>query len=91
MQMNLELPAEFQAELRNSVTNIVADALQGIAPTKPVPQYMGKGQVCEYLNISRNTLDSWIRKGTAPRFTLIGGTYRFKRTDIDLFMSEHAK
>lgn len=91
MQMNLELPAEFQAELRNSVTGIVADALQGIAPTKPVPQYMGKGGVCDYLNISRNTLDTWIRKGTAPRYTLIGGTYRFKRSEVDKFMLDHSK
>lgn len=90
MQMNLELPAEFQAELRNSVTGIVADVLQGAIQNKPVPEYMGKGGVCEYLNISRGTLDTWIRKGIAPRYTLLGGTYRFKRTEVDSFMLDHS-
>lgn len=90
MQMNLELPVEFQTELRNSVTGIVADVLQGATQNKLVPEYMGKGDVCKYLNISRNTLDTWIRKDKAPRYTLIGGTYRFKRTEIDRFMLDHS-
>lgn len=86
MQMNLELPQEFQTELKETVSQIVTDAMNGVAPVKEIPEYLSKGQVCEYLNISRATLDAWIRKGKAPRYALIGGVYRFKRTDVDSFM-----
>lgn len=91
MQMNFEMPAEFETELQNSVSKVVAEVLSGTDLSKQVPEYMGKGEVCKYLNISRNTLDTWIRKGQAPRYTLIGGTYRFKRSEIDKFMLDHSK
>lgn len=90
MQMNFEMPAEFETELQRSVTKIVSEAVEGVGTNKQYPAYMGKGQVCEYLNISRNTLDTWIRKGIAPRYTLLGGTYRFKRTEVDSFMLDHS-
>src|SRR5699024_11750336 len=80
MKKNLEIQQEFQTELKETVSQIVTDAMNGVAPVKEIPEYLSKGQVCEYLNISRATLDAWIRKGKAPRYALIGGVYQDRKS-----------
>lgn len=42
--------------------------------------YLNKKQTCEYLNISNNTLDSWIKKGLPT--IRIGKTVRFDKNEI---------
>ena len=46
-------------------------------------QLMRASEVCEYLSIAQQTLDSWIYQGklTIP-FYKVGGQYRFKREDV---------
>ncbi|MFH6637008.1 helix-turn-helix domain-containing protein [Streptococcus suis] len=46
--------------------------------------YMNKKQACEYLGISNNTLDSWIKQGLPS--IKIGKTVRFNKQAIDAWL-----
>ena len=46
--------------------------------------YLNKKQACEYLGISNNTLDEWIRKGLPS--IKIGKTVRFNKQAIDSWL-----
>lgn len=52
-------------------------------------RYMNKKQTCNYLQISNNTLDSWIRQGL-PKITISGST-RFDKFAIDEWLASLAK
>lgn len=46
--------------------------------------FLNKRQTCDYLGISNNTLDSWIRKGLPV--VRIGKTVRFDKTEINRWL-----
>ncbi|HFI0580391.1 TPA: helix-turn-helix domain-containing protein, partial [Streptococcus suis] len=46
--------------------------------------YLNKKQACEYLGISNNTLDSWIKQGLPS--IKIGKTVRFNKQAIDAWL-----
>ncbi|HEL1995056.1 TPA: helix-turn-helix domain-containing protein [Streptococcus suis] len=46
--------------------------------------FLNKQQACEYLGISNNTLDSWIRKGLPV--IRIGKTVRFDKAEINRWL-----
>lgn len=50
---------------------------------------MNKKQTCNYLQISNNTLDSWIREGLP--FIKINGSNRFDRVAVDKWLTNVAK
>ena len=52
-------------------------------------RYMNKKQTCNYLQITNNTLDSWIKQGL-PKITISGST-RFDKVAIDDWLSNLAK
>ncbi|AQP41321.1 helix-turn-helix domain-containing protein [Streptococcus gallolyticus] len=43
--------------------------------------FLNKQQACDYLGISNNTLDSWIKKGLPV--IRIGKTVRFDKTELN--------
>lgn len=46
--------------------------------------FLNKQQTCDYLGISNNTLDSWIRKGLPV--IRIGKTVRFDKSEISRWL-----
>lgn len=82
---NLELPIEFENELRNRIIEIVKNTIGSIKNDSNFPEYLDKSQCSTYLNISRSTFDKWLKTEDIP-FVLINGSYRFKRSEIDKFM-----
>ncbi|MDT2745983.1 MULTISPECIES: helix-turn-helix transcriptional regulator [Enterococcaceae] len=52
-------------------------------------RYMNKKQTCNYLQISNNTLDSWIKQGL-PKIVVSGST-RFDKIAIDEWLANLAK
>ena len=46
--------------------------------------FLNKQQTCDYLGISNNTLDSWIRKGLP--IIRIGKTIRFDKAEINRWL-----
>lgn len=52
-----------------------------------IQRYMNLGQACEYLNVTRGTLNNYIADGL--KVTVVGGTKRVDRVDADIFMERH--
>lgn len=52
-------------------------------------RYMNKKQTCSYLQISNNTLDSWIKQGFP--FIKINGSTRFDKIAIDKWLNQLEK
>ncbi|MEO1769185.1 hypothetical protein JZO67_001136 [Enterococcus sp. 665A] len=52
-------------------------------------RYMNKKQTCNYLQISNNTLDGWIKDGLP--IIKIHGSNRFDRIAVDQWLSNLAK
>ncbi|MEZ7647851.1 MULTISPECIES: helix-turn-helix domain-containing protein [Streptococcus] len=48
--------------------------------------FLNKQQACNYLGISNNTLDSWIKKGLPV--IRIGKTVRFDKSEINRWMQK---
>ncbi|WP_247927562.1 helix-turn-helix domain-containing protein [Streptococcus constellatus] len=48
--------------------------------------FLNKQQACNYLGISNNTLDSWIKKGLPV--IRIGKTVRFDKNEINRWMQK---
>lgn len=46
--------------------------------------FLNKQQACDYLGISNNTLDSWIKKGLPV--IRIGKTVRFDKTELNRWL-----
>ncbi|MDH6363481.1 putative DNA-binding transcriptional regulator AlpA [Enterococcus sp. PF1-24] len=52
-------------------------------------RYMNKKQTCHYLQISNNTLDSWIKQGLP--LIKINGSTRFDKITIDKWIKQLEK
>lgn len=46
--------------------------------------FLNKRQTCDYLGISNNTLDSWIKKGLP--IIRVGKTVRFEKTELNRWL-----
>ena len=46
--------------------------------------FLNKQQTCDYLGISNNTLDSWIKKGLPV--IRVGKTVRFDKTELNRWL-----
>jgi len=47
-------------------------------------------QVAEYLQLKESTIYSWAQDGKVPAIK-IGRTWRFRRSDLDLWLERHLK
>ncbi|AYJ44392.1 helix-turn-helix domain-containing protein [Enterococcus casseliflavus] len=52
-------------------------------------RYMNKKQTCHYLQISNNTLDSWIKQGLP--IIKVNGSTRFDKISIDKWLKQLEK
>ncbi len=85
MQMNVELPKEFEEQLQQQVIDVVTNTIVSLKTDSKYPEYMDKGQCSAYLSLSRSTFDKWLKVENIPVVT-INGSYRFKKSEIDKFM-----
>lgn len=85
MHFDVELPQEFQAALKDSVIKTLSDSIGSIGNTSNYPEFMDKVTASNLLGISRSTLDKWIKDYGLP-YSLIGGSYRFSKTELEKFM-----
>lgn len=84
-RMDLEVSNEFEQQLQQQVVNVVADSIGSIGNTSNYPEFMDKVTASDFLGISRSTLDKWIKEYGLP-YSLIGGSYRFSKTELERFM-----
>ncbi|HEO0422884.1 TPA: helix-turn-helix domain-containing protein [Streptococcus agalactiae] len=83
--MQVILPDEQVKEIQLLVSNVIKSEIQqfktDIGLEKP---YLNKLQTCQYLGISNNTLDSWIKLGLPV--IKIGKTIRFDKNAINSWL-----
>lgn len=84
MELEAKFEESFKKELKKTIVKTVNEALSVVSVDK-MPAYMDKGQCAKFLNISRSTLDSWIKKYNVPHVQ-IAGTYRFSKTEVQKWM-----
>lgn len=87
-----ELKILFTDEQLGDLAKIVGDYLVSNSiglEQKNDRRYLNKKQTCDYLMISNNTLDSWIRQGLP--IIKIGKSIRFDKNAVDTWIKTIAK
>lgn len=84
----VELPAEFNDELRKLMLDTAFEAFKKAGEAKSLPEFMKLGEACEYLSVSRVTLDRLIRNH-GLKASVIDGITRVSKHDVIEFMKEH--
>lgn len=90
MHFDVELPQEFQEELKKSVIETLSDSLGSLNNDSKFNDWMDKGTACQYIGVSRSTFDKIIKKYNVP-YTLLGGSYFFSKVELNKFMLDHSK
>ncbi len=72
-QIQLLLAELIKKEIENRLNNSNLDS-----------PFLNKQQACNYLSISNNTLDSWIKQGLP--YIRVGKTVRFDKTEINRWL-----
>lgn len=49
-----------------------------------------RGEAAALLNLSKDTLIRWARRGVGPKFYRLGGQTRYPLTDLLAWLEEHA-
>lgn len=88
MSIQLDLPEEFTDTLEQRVQEIYMNAIQTAQRDVGVIRtYLSIDEVCQLMNISRNTLNTWLELGL-PKYR-IGNKQYIKKTELDKFISKH--
>ncbi|EGO9189262.1 DNA-binding protein [Enterococcus faecalis] len=89
-ELTILLSEEQLAEISKQLNLVILHQINNIKEqTIMQSRYMNKKQTCNYLQISNNTLDNWIKAGL-PRIT-VHGSNRFDRIAIDNWLQNIAK
>lgn len=89
-QLKVILLDEQIKEIQNLISNLIEQEINNHLTNLNISSpYLNKLQTCEYLNISNNTLDSWINKGLPS--IRIGKTIRFDKNEIHKWINKLEK
>lgn len=93
--MNITLDEETVNQLVALVTQQVLQQLPIACEQKPnvhdtrVERYMNQKQVCEYLNVSAHTINSYVKQGLKIVQINDGSRTYYDKHDVDAFMADH--
>ncbi|MGQ7355156.1 helix-turn-helix domain-containing protein [Streptococcus suis] len=83
--MQVILPIEQVQQIQLLIAELIKKEIQINIENRGLNSpYLNKKQACEYLGISNNTLDSWIKQGLPS--IKIGKTVRFNKQAIDTWL-----
>ncbi|HEM2785705.1 MULTISPECIES: helix-turn-helix domain-containing protein [Streptococcus] len=83
--MQVILPNEQVQQIQLLIAELIKKEIQINIENRGLNSpYLNKKQACEYLGISNNTLDSWIKQGLPS--IKIGKTVRFNKQAIDAWL-----
>jgi excisionase family DNA binding protein len=83
--MQVILPDEQIKQIQILISSLITSEIEKQIHHRNIGNsYLNKKQACEYLGISNNTLDEWIRKGLPS--IKIGKTVRFNKQAIDSWL-----
>ena len=79
--MQVILPDEQVHQIQLLIADLIQQEIENrLNNSSFISPFLNKRQTCDYLGISNNTLDSWIRKGLPV--VRIGKTVRLDKTEI---------
>lgn len=85
-QISLSLPSEFTELLEKQVQTVYMQAIQTARQDVGViREYLSIDEVCELMDVSRNTLGNWLANGL-PKYR-IGNKQYIKRKELNEFIS----
>ena len=83
--MQIILSQEQILEIQILIANLIRQEIESRLNKSGIRSpYLNKQQACEYLGISNNTLDSWIKKGLP--IIRVGKTVRFNKDDLNQWL-----
>lgn len=87
-QISLSLPSEFTEQLEAQVQAVYLEAIQTArADVGVIREYLSIEDVCEMMDVSRNTLTNWLESGL-PKYR-IGNKQYIKKSELNKFVSQH--
>lgn len=89
-EMTILLSTDQMNIISNQLFNLITSEIEKIKTQENLQhRYMNKKQTCNYLQVSNNTLDGWIKEGLP--LIQIHGSNRFDRIAIDQWLASLAK
>ena len=83
--MQVILPDEQIHQIQLLIADLIKREVENRLDNRNIKSpFLNKQQTCDYLGISNNTLDSWIKKGLP--FIRIGKSVRFNKTEINRWL-----
>ncbi|HEM5997600.1 helix-turn-helix domain-containing protein [Streptococcus suis] len=83
--MHVILPEEQVHQIQLLIADLIKQEVENRLDNSNLSSpFLNKQQACDYLGISNNTLDSWIRKGLPV--IRIGKTVRFDKAEINRWL-----
>lgn len=83
--MQVILPDEQIHQIQLLIAELIKQEIENQLDSNNIESpFLNKQQACEYLGITNNTLDSWIKKGLPA--IRIGKTVRFDKTEINRWL-----
>lgn len=87
-QISLSLPSEFTEQLEAQVQSVYLEAIEAAKNDVGVlREFLSIDEVCEIMDVSRNTLSNWIEAGL-PKYRIQNKQY-IKRRELNEFVSKH--
>lgn len=87
----IQLPDDLTDAIEAAVQASFDAARAEVSTKEDFPMYLNKRQLCQYLNVSFNTLQNWLKASPDfPRST-IDGIVRFNRDDVTEYMRNKNK
>lgn len=82
----MKLSEGFERSLRKDIREELSKLLDEIREHGTYSEYMTIKETAGYVNVSRSTIDNWIKKKGLPTIS-VGGTTRIKRSNLDEYLN----
>lgn len=83
--MQVILPDEQVQQIQRLLAELIKKEIENRLNNNNLDSpFLNKQQACNYLSISNNTLDSWIKQGLP--YIRVGKTVRFDKTEINRWL-----
>ena len=83
--MQVILPDEQVQQIQHLLAELIKKEIENRLNNSNLDSpFLNKQQACNYLSISNNTLDSWIKQGLP--YIRVGKTVRFDKTEINRWL-----
>ncbi|WP_449161438.1 helix-turn-helix domain-containing protein [Streptococcus sp.] len=83
--MQVILPDEQVQQIQRLLAELIKKEIENRLNNSNLDSpFLNKQQTCNYLSISNNTLDSWIKQGLP--YIRVGKTVRFDKTEINRWL-----